>query len=139
NEIWSVALDSVGEFTGLARLEITLPQISTNFPYSNPVSDLTFTPAGAMIVTERTMRDGNISVGHNSRVLEFSFSGNAWNLTNPMKYQTGCVQAQAGYPTNAAGGVDLDLTPNAAYSVWVTADWLHKVGATPPYGDFVSG
>ncbi len=72
----------------------TFPTIPSYTLYSNPVSDIAFSNAGFMLLAERSMfRDcGDATdlftsgfeirkVSHNSRVLEFSKSGSAWNLS----------------------------------------------------------
>lgn len=132
NEIWSIGLNSSGDFAGLSFnagtwedgevLEITLPCYQAN--WSNPVSDIAFAYDGRMLLAERTMLDdcggalsGPVigSYAHLSRVLEYHKPGLVWTLTpghgvslcpttnaSQLKFRVG------GYfiETNSAGGVD---------------------------------
>ena len=141
NEIWSIGLDPSGNFILPARLEITMPLLS-GWPSNNPVSDLTFGPKGTMIVAERTMAGDHVPVGsgiaHQSRVIEFGWTGSSWASANLSSYSVGCLFNK----TNSAGGVDFDLTPGAKFQVWATADALHfgnTCGSTDPLPDFLYG
>ena len=53
NEVWSIALSSSGGFVpGTDQLEISIPPLDAQ-NYSNPVSDISFGPAGTMLLAER--------------------------------------------------------------------------------------
>jgi hypothetical protein len=123
-EIWSVALDATGDPYAPARLEITLPPFSTAFPYTNPVSDITFGPLGTMLVAERTLTSNNSSYAHSSRVLEYAWNGTTWTLPNPTAYQVGIFAFPAGNPpADSAGGVAFDFGTGG--HIWATGDALH--------------
>ncbi|MGB4849347.1 MAG: T9SS type A sorting domain-containing protein, partial [Saprospiraceae bacterium] len=102
NEIWSIALNTAGEFsatTGTAAtrfsggevLEITIPVFpASNF--SNPVSDIAFSATGRMLLSERTMStdcggaftNNFYAYAHSSRLLEYDYNTvvpGAWALT----------------------------------------------------------
>ena len=107
NEIWSVGLNPDGSFTasgsggtlnGGDQKEFDLPDnidiINPNifFDYSNPISDVTFSESGDMLLAERTMygdcgknqvsgQENNFA--HGARVLEYYYSdlSNIWHLT----------------------------------------------------------
>lgn len=136
NEIWSISLKADGSFLGPARLELSMPLLP-GYSYSNPVSDLTFSPTGTMIVAERSMFAGGAPGAHNSRVIEFVFTC-SW-VPAPSSYDIGCLFTLA----NSAGGVDLDLTPTCKFRVWATGDALHFGSAAAckwgPYPDLVYG
>lgn len=116
NEIWSVALDSTGNFTGPPKLEIKIPPHASN--YSNPVSDISFSPTGNMLLAERTMNGDNIPGAHMSRLLEYIGPG-PWTATPPTKFKIGSYYTQ----DNAAGGCDYDNGPSGR--VWATGDYLN--------------
>ena len=52
NEIYSIALDPNGDFTGVRQLQIKLPSYLGN-TWSSPVSDIAFTKTGRMRIAER--------------------------------------------------------------------------------------
>ena len=59
-----------GDFTGSARREISIhPLTGTN---AMPVSDISFSPTGTMLLAERTMTDETTSNAHQSRALEYT-------------------------------------------------------------------
>lgn len=117
NEIWSVALDMTGNFTGLPKLEITLPAFSGNF--SSPVSDISFSTTGRMLLAERTMTADAGVYAHSSRLLEYTYSSPSWVATPPTKFTVGWY----GNQNNAAGGCDYDNSPSGR--VWATGDYLN--------------
>lgn len=114
NEIWSIALTALGDFTGAPRLEITLPPISGD--YSNPVSDMRFTATGSLFLAERGMTSGTLPVPHQARLLEYVCVGGVWtSSTNGFVVGVGTGQ-------NSAGGVDVNDGPCGR--VYCTADAL---------------
>lgn len=118
NEIWSVPLDSNGEFTTGVSLEVTLPQL-VGFQFSNPVSDIRFTPKlGRMLLAERGMNDDTTPEAHRARVLEYVCMDTVW-LPSPNTFKIG--PSVSGH--NCAGGVDIDYKPDGP--VWATGDLLH--------------
>ncbi|MCA9311065.1 MAG: hypothetical protein KDA21_07655, partial [Phycisphaerales bacterium] len=130
NEIWSVAIDGASGalLPATARREISMPALAlAGPPVSSPVSDITFGPAGEMIVAERSMlRDAgcgqiprhtfNPNDAHYSRTIEFTGSTGAWTQQPINKWRVGAISSGA----NAAGGVDMDCNGN----LWATGDAL---------------
>lgn len=102
NQVWSVALNGSGNFTGSETLEITMPSISSN--YSNPISDIAFSESGDMLIAERGVSGTNPALNptaHSSRVLEYTLSG-TWVATGNI-FSIGELGASG---SNSAGGVD---------------------------------
>ncbi len=130
-EIWSVALDVNGDPLPPARLELRLPNFSLAAPYTNPVSDVRFSPMGTMLLAERTMTGNNSSYAHSSRLLEAGYTGSGWSIANVGAYQIGVIAAGT-TPANSAGGVDVDFGPGG--KVWGSGDAIHF--ASP---DFIYG
>ncbi|HEX8652812.1 MAG TPA: hypothetical protein VF708_18495 [Pyrinomonadaceae bacterium] len=147
NEVWSVALNSGAFVPASNRLELTAPDLAgANF--SNPISDISFSSDGKMLLGERTMMNypgkpgftsATFSNAHASRVLEYSCSIEVprWKLTPayttfPYRFNigilasSGCNIPSAGLPANAAGGVDYDydLSTTSPFKVWATGDAL---------------
>ena len=119
NQIWSVQLDPSSSPPGAPLsnslvLEKNMPDLITIDPltgapitnlYSSPVSDITFSENGSMLVAERTMnndfgdaRNQAYNQAHLSRIIEFS--GASW-LTAKIVY-TGNAKNHL----NSAGGID---------------------------------
>lgn len=129
NEIWSVQLDGAGEFlAGTKQLEIQIP----SFPgevWSDPVSDISFSSVGRMMLAERNMladvgagaRYAWASDGHRSRNLEYELNAGTW-VASGRDFFIG--QTPSGPGTNSAGGVDYDCEDN----VWSTGDQLLLAG-----------
>jgi len=117
-EVWSVALQANGDFTGSARREVSVSASGS----AMPVSDLSFGPTGTMLVAERSMADETTPSAHVSRVLEYS-PGITWTLSNPSKFRS-----NPNRPSSAAGGEDYDFSVGGL--VWSTDDALHY--PTPP-------
>ncbi|HKR02697.1 MAG TPA: hypothetical protein VJT09_18605, partial [Pyrinomonadaceae bacterium] len=118
NEIWSIGLDSTGNFIGSARRELVLPSMPSSTP-SNPVADISFSPTGKMLLAERTMNsDTNPWPPHKSRLLEYIWNGSAWQPANTFSLGPGL--------TNSAGGCDYDYGPGNL--VWGTGDILDLSG-----------
>ncbi len=124
NEIWSIALDAAGDFWGAPRLELSLPP-NAGSAYSNPVSDMRFTPTGSLLVAERGMSNETSPVPHQSRLLEFECVGGVWTPSS----STFSLGISAG--TNSAGGVDIDSRPCGR--VYATGDAL-QLGPQTIYG-----
>ncbi len=129
NEVWSVALDGSGQFqAGTRQLEISVP----SFPltdWSNPVSDISFSAAGRMMLAERNMladvgagnRPAWAQDGHRSRNLEYELVGSNWVPS----VRTFWIGTSSGGPgTNAAGGTDYDCEDN----LWSTGDQVLVYG-----------
>jgi hypothetical protein len=97
----------------------------------------------------KTSAAATLSAAHAARVLEYECgSGEVrWKLSDPFqalpyKFNVGnlinstaqCEVATAGWPANAAGGVDYDYSKGPKYTVWCTGDsLLPYTGANPPY------
>ena len=133
NEIWSVVFNASGYDTNTVQLEISQPAYSNNggVYYANPIADITFTPAGNMLITERHLYwNAAASVyqtyAHQSRLLEYEPNGSGWTPLPTNKYSVGSGTSNS---RDVAGGVDYDVHPDAD-RVWVTGDAL-KVGGTP--------
>ncbi len=127
NTVWSVALDSGGDFLPATdQLEITLPDVFSSGGYSNPVSDITFSSSGAMLLGERSMVSDSYPSAHASRTLEYVQSGTVWvpsanlfDVGQPPSLVPGC-----------AGGVAYGNCGD----VWATGDALHFTS-----GDYIYG
>ena len=119
NEVWSVALNSSGNFVpGTDQLEVSVPPLDAS-NFSNPVSDISFGPAGTMLLAERSMSGDTTPGAHQSRALEYTLVAGTWTLLNPAKFQI----SQLYPPGSSAGGDDYDF--GAGGRVWVTGDALH--------------
>lgn len=131
NEIRSVALNASGAFVGSSdQHELDVPPLHSGF--SNPVSDISFSAAGRMLLAERGMVNETQTYAHAARVLEFACEGGCWTATN--LFAVGSFS-----PENAAGGVDYDRHPYAGGAigrVWASGDALH-LGF--PYTDVIYG
>jgi uncharacterized protein (TIGR03437 family) len=131
NEIWSIALDGTGGFVGPERLEIQMPRLLAGAFSSNPVSDISFSPEGTMMVAERTMTANNTSYAHQSRALEFSYDSSAGWLVSVNSFHVSSTPTQA-TGRSSAGGVDYDFSPGGR--AWVSGDALHLAP-----GDYIYG
>ena len=142
NSIRSVALDGSGAFiAGSDQLEIVLPPHVNN--YSHPVSDISFSPKGTMMLAERSMMSPTVPGAHESRLMEYACgatglpgwapSGNSYVLGVSA---TCCCSGIAGNGTNSGGGVDCDFAPYVAGTpngrVWGTSDAIN--GSLTVYG-----
>ncbi|MCY7360599.1 MAG: hypothetical protein LH629_00815, partial [Ignavibacteria bacterium] len=109
NEIWSIALTASGNFTGVPRLEISLPLLPV-FKVSNPVSDIEFTSEGDMLLGERSMFGdmgdclGGGVFAHAARILEFTRQTNG--LYNDYSYMVVKIGEYFDGYNNSSGGVD---------------------------------
>lgn len=118
NEIWSVGLNGSGDFTGSAKLELTLPPLNAGGNFSNPVADISFNTAGTrMLLAERSMNSGTTPYAHESRGLECTLVAGVWTLEPLNKYTIGAIAG-----TNSAGGADYDDAPNGR--TWFSGDAL---------------
>jgi hypothetical protein len=130
NQIWSVALDGAGNFMpASAKLEFSVPSMpGTDNPVtdltsgvSNPISDITFSPTGTMLLAERTMfgdrGSGMGAEAHRSRVLEYKFdiAQSKW-VSSGQNFSVGNYNQHF----NSAGGIDT----NCQGDVWQTGDAL---------------
>lgn len=129
NEIWSIGLTGTGDFVaGSAQLEITLPSLYSGGGWSNPVSDITFTPNCCMILTERSMDTDTTSWAHQSRALEYCHTLSAGWVPSGNSFQIGAGGL------NSAGGVDFDYdAASSVVDVWVTGDYLITYGSGPAW------
>ncbi len=140
NEIWSVALDGSGNFTGAATLDIQVPNLSF-YQYSNPVSDIAFSASGKMLLAERSMNgnanDPYFPSAHQSRLLEYVLVSGTW-VASSSSFSIGI-----GGGTNTAGGCDYGYrsynqqtrSPEECDStVWASGDALHLASADAIYG-----
>ena len=134
NTIRSVALDGTGAFLPSSdQLEIVMPP---HLPgYSMPVSDISFSPKGSMLLAERSMSGPNSPAAHESRLTEWYCQNGFWSQ-NPNPYVLGvsatcCCSGIAGNGTNCAGGVDVEFgTPYSPATpfgrVWGTSDAINS-------------
>ncbi len=134
NEIWSVQLDNVGNFSGNLHPEVTLTPVHTIQTNSgaavitNPVSDISFSMDGErMLISERSMCCPDESGAHRARVIEYEY------LTHWTLKQTFYLGMQGGtLGTNSSGGTDYgyesfddnnpDFRPGCDEMVWATCD-----------------
>ena len=132
NEIRSVALNGSGAFiTSSDQHELNMPPyMSQN--WSMPVSDISFSASGKMLLGERGISGDTWPSPHQARVLEATCVGGCWVQGNI--YDVGQY-----FPENSEGGVDYDrhaYTGLAQGRVWASGDHLH-VGT--PYTDIIYG
>lgn len=138
NEIWSIAIDPSGDFTGSEQLEFVLPTLSTSVDFSNPVADIAFDIGGRMLIAERTMTSNANNpfypVAHQSRVLRYDYVGSSW-VQNTSVYGLGLSI------NNSSGGVDFAYTSydennklpiDCDSTIWATGDAL-KLDMTAGY------
>lgn len=154
-EVWSVALDSAGNFLPATSVrEFKLPQLTSFFVSwpptfavpsppvyplnrsSLPVSDIEFTSSGAMILAERYHAGciapnlgypGFLTGAHSTRALEYTGSTGAWVASPQNKYQVGFALNFL----NSAGGVG----PACDGAIWCSGDAL----AQPFGGNYAYG
>ncbi len=139
NDIWSVGLNSNGDFATDPILEIAILPYTPNANHSNPVSDIAFSSDG-MLLSERVRsrdygRRGSRNA-HRARVLEYTGDSQNWSFS-----QTVFV-GYHGVSTNASGGVDygygyqdqqLDLN-RCHETIWSTGDALDNLAVSRVYG-----
>lgn len=100
-EIRSVGLDGDGAILPATdRREIRPPSLNTMTACSSPVSDITFSGTGTMLVAERSMGIDVSPNAHVSRVLEYTPLSSGWS--DPRIYRIG----EYFNGDNSAGGAD---------------------------------
>lgn len=117
NRLYSIDIDpGTGDFTGAASYVLDLPgrdydgTLTTN--NTMPISDLAFSKAGRMLVTERTMSGEHMNQpyvnwpAHGARTFSYEWSGSQW--TNPRLQHIGSYNStwNTNEHANSAGGVD---------------------------------
>lgn len=143
NEVWSVGLTASGNFdVSTLRREFAAPDLLANnglgLGYSNPISDITFSPSEPrMLIAERSRTTGldtgtlipRGSDAHESRVIEYVFQNDRWVRSQATFYvgnhpgrcsNFATPACSPGRHTNAAGGASYDCLGD----VWVTGDAL---------------
>jgi len=113
NEIWSVALNGSGDPTGAPTLRISVPAYSGI--YSNPVTDISVSTGGNILLSERSMTSDTSPGAHQSRALEYT---GAWSPMAVNKFQVGALNNGK----NSAGGGDYDSLTGGR--VWNSGDAL---------------
>ena len=126
NLIHSLSLDGSGNFVPSSELPvISVPPLPT-YTYSYPVSDISFTPGGQMMLAERCMFDESLVTAHQGRLLEYSCDLGTWYLM-PNPHDIGNYVGPPYF--GSAGGTDADYAPYVAGGVngrhWVTGDAIH--------------
>ncbi|MBC8310541.1 MAG: hypothetical protein H8E83_08525, partial [Planctomycetes bacterium] len=114
NSIWSVQIDGSGLLTGAPQLEVVLPYLYGTT--SNPVTDISFTASGSMLVAERVFNSdyGMFDMGHSARILEYEN-----NLPSSRNWSLG-ASLNNGVAANAVGGVGSDDDSHT----WATCDQI---------------
>jgi hypothetical protein len=122
NEVWSIALDSTGEFSGGETLEVTLPTPASD--YTMPVSDIAFSRTGNMMIAERGMSGDTGQMPHQARILEYTGGHLNWTPSGAT-FDIGFINNGS----NSAGGVDYDCAEADACNLGgqglATGDALH--------------
>ncbi len=135
NEIWSIGTNAAGDFAGNPALEIVVPFLP-NSNYSAPVSDISFSKNGKMMIAERGVgifggatnwTTNPQYTAHSSRDLEYECQHMKW-VPSAYTYNVG----QYGSQINSAGGVDYDYAtqvgnPNFKPRVWFTGNALYNI------------
>ncbi|MBI5711518.1 MAG: carboxypeptidase regulatory-like domain-containing protein [Candidatus Eisenbacteria bacterium] len=134
NSIRSVALDGAGVILpSTDKLELNMPPLQSytggTTPFTGPVSDISFSASGKMLLGERTMYGPSSPGAHWSRVLEYECRNFCWQRTNYFGV------GDYGNQENSAGGVDYDRNPfvsgGAIGRVWASGDAIHLFGSYP--------
>lgn len=129
NSIWSIDLDSSGEFNAnqigtsklyddsLSSSKVAVPRIGVQ----NKITDLEFSCTGKMLMAER----GNF---HDAKVYEYVKVGTTWSVGN--NYNVGQINGK-----NAAGGVDYGARESAGSFitddiVWASQNWARPVNSS---------
>ncbi len=132
NRVYSVALAGDGAFVGSEVLEVTLPDLPSR-GYTQPISDISFSAAGKMLIAERGMYGDMSTAPHQARILQYVKVLGVW--VPGASFQVG-IFGCPGNSTNSSGGVDhTDCVEadacNPGPLVMVTADVLDCCSA--PY------
>ncbi|MEM6697622.1 MAG: 3-coathanger stack domain-containing protein, partial [Bacteroidota bacterium] len=131
SEIWSIALDGTGEFTGTINtscirqgpemLEITVP--SDGEP---KVTDIAFSKSCRIILAER-------GAAHNAHVREYNLVGTNWD--GPKEYYVGLGG------DSSAGGIDYgyvddgeDVLAGCDSMIWATGNYMQPASGQLVYG-----
>lgn len=121
NQIWSIAQSGTGDFVaGSQQLEISVPALSSS-EYSNPVSDISFSGAGRMMLAERSMISDVANqrfdtTAHASRGLEYECVAGGW-IPSTNLFGVGGLSTM-----DSAGGVDYSYGSSPDDRVWFTSD-----------------
>lgn len=146
NQVFSVALDGTGDFTGTETLEVTIPGFKKDGASnpnleSNPISDIEFDPDGNMAIAERGMESDVDASAHRAGVFFLERSG-AGTYTSPVNYPDSPPYIRIGTAPNndngsASGGVDftydsydsgnMEADGNLTY-IWATGHRLRETG-----------
>ena len=102
NRVYAVDLDGDGGFLGSEVLQLTLPDLATP-KLTNPISDISFSAVGEMLIAERTMVADSSTSAHSSRIMQFVGGYLAW--VPGATFEVG-ILGSPGSRTNSAGGVD---------------------------------
>ena len=133
NQIWSIAQSATGEFiAGTEQLEISVPALD-NSEYSAPVSDISFSPSGKMMLAERTMYTDTATgrfdtSAHGSRGLEYECVAGGW-VPSANLFSVGGLSAH-----DCAGGVDYSYGASPDDRVWFSSDAIILNGPVALYG-----
>ncbi|MBI5215687.1 MAG: T9SS type A sorting domain-containing protein [Ignavibacteriae bacterium] len=125
NLIRSVALNASGDFSTQDQIEIEIPYLVPLGGWSNPVSDISFSSGGKMLLAERSMSSPTQPEAHKSRCLEYLFQNGQW-VPSSAQFSVGTSLFSG---RNCAGGADY---ANVSDRVWVTGDAL-ILQYTPSY------
>ena len=125
HEVWAMQLDGSGNFVPASEVLVITVPLSANF-LSYPISDITFTKQGHLLLAERQMYSDSYVSAHAARMLEYTCDLNTWYLS-PGVFSIGNY---VGPPFDgSAGGLDSDYRTYTPGSVpgryWVTGDALH--------------
>ncbi len=137
NEIRSVQIAAAGNFMAATdQHELFVPSLPLgnfgNTPFSSPVSDISFSSSGRMLLAEHSMTNETYPTAHVSRLLEFQCANNCWAPADT--FRTGQLQG-----LNSAGGCDYDghaFTGSTVGRIWGSSDYIH---GNAPYTDVIYG
>ncbi len=107
NEIWSVALDANGNFTGSARQEFIIDEFdpSNTSGGMNPTAQINFSDDGKMLLAERSMSNDTSTDAHASRTMIYTYNAGVWN--GPSIFNHGNdIATSPTFTSNCTGGSD---------------------------------
>jgi hypothetical protein len=116
NRLYSIDIDPGGNFTGTESFVLNLPgrdhDGTATTDNTMPISDLAFSKAGRMLVTERTLDADHVHQpyvnwpGHGARTFSYEWNGTLW--ANPRLQHIGSYFStwNTEEHANSAGGVD---------------------------------